>query len=256
PTTPPAPTTPSPPTAHLHRNFPFYLALLSLLVTVAVHVCLFSAHGGSAASQRFSYLESAAALLLSASFLLLPLSTDVVFLLAALAFALLSAASAYSQPELQSNCDAISAASAAAALVVAVAPKLFVVELALAASVALQGLWSFQTGLSLCVEAFIPEGCHRLLGLRGISSTRCDIESSRLRAAAILDLFFTLHATLIAIVTSIVYATVTRAYGGNGLVRRHNGGSYDALPTSLSAGRLSDMDHIHMKALSKSSTQA
>ncbi|RRT46486.1 hypothetical protein B296_00047105, partial [Ensete ventricosum] len=251
---------PSPPTAHLHRNFPLYLAVLSLLVTVAVHVCLFSAHGGSAASQRFSYLESAAALLLSASFLLLPLSTDVVFLLAALAFALLSATSAYSQPELQSNCDAISsfisAASAAAALVVAVAPKHFVVELALAASVALQGLWSFQTGLSLYVEAFIPEGCHRLLGLRGISSTRCDIESSRLRAAAILDLFFTLHATFIAIVTSIVYATVTRAYGGNGLVRRHNGGSYDALPTSLSAGRLSDMDHIHMKALSKSSTQA
>ncbi|CAL9173139.1 unnamed protein product [Musa hybrid cultivar] len=138
----------------------------------------------------------------------------------------------------ESNCDAISslisAASAAAALVVAVAPRFFVVELALAASVALQGLWSFQTGLSLYVEAFIPEGCHRLLGLRNLSSTRCDIESSRLRAAALLDLFFTLHATLIAIVTSIVYTTMTRAYGGNGLVRRHNGGSYDALLTSLS----------------------
>ncbi|CAL9762309.1 unnamed protein product [Musa acuminata subsp. burmannicoides] len=253
---------------HLLRHLPLYLALLCLLVAVAVHAFFSSPDGARAAAQRFSYLESAAALflfvLLAASILILPLPADVVFLLAALAFALLSAASAhsaaaYQQSELQSKCDSISslvfAASATSALVVAIAPRLFVAELALAASIALQGLWSFQTGISLYVDAFIPEGCHQILGVRDIS-TNCDLDSSLHRAAALLDLAFALHATLIAITTSIVCATSTRAYSSSGLVRRHDGDSYEALPASLSTGTLSDMDHIQMKAFSKSSTQA
>ncbi|MQM10982.1 hypothetical protein Taro_043883 [Colocasia esculenta] len=43
------------------------------------------------------------------------------------------------------------------------AMPLFVTELALAGSVPLLGLWSLQTGLSLYAEAFIPDGCQRLL---------------------------------------------------------------------------------------------
>ncbi|KAG6473776.1 uncharacterized protein LOC122027888 [Zingiber officinale] len=253
---------------HLLRHLPIYLSFFSLFVAVVANVLL-SAGDARADAQRFSFLESASALLfflLSLSLtLLLPLPTDIIFLLAALAFALLSAASAHSsavgqQSELQSKCDALSSlifsVSAAAALALAVAPRLFIAELVLSASIALQGLWSLQAGFSLYVEAFIPEGCHRLLGVRYIS-TSCDLEDSRIRAFAILDLAFTVHAILIAVVTFVVYVSLNPApVVVGGLVRRHNGGSYEALTTLSSTGALSDMDHMQMKVLSKSSTQA
>ncbi|XP_028125169.1 uncharacterized protein LOC114322107 [Camellia sinensis] len=74
-------------------------------------------------------------------------------------------------------------------------PRLFVADLALGASLCLQGLWVLQTGLSLSVAAFIPEGCHKLLDVvRGVDgSTKCDLDDSKLRAVAILDLMFVLH---------------------------------------------------------------
>ncbi|KAK1320017.1 hypothetical protein QJS10_CPB04g00059 [Acorus calamus] len=96
----------------------------------------------------------------------------------------------FEENQIKSKCDSISAsislASAAASLALAFQPRLFVADVALAASVCLQGLWSLQTGLSLYVEGFIPEGCHRLLDVPGgiAGSTRCELDESRLRAAA------------------------------------------------------------------------
>ena len=59
----------------------------------------------------------------------------------------------------------------------------------LGAAFYLQGLWILQTGMSLHVEAVIPEGCHGLLdvvsGVEG--STKCELKDLRLRALAILD---------------------------------------------------------------------
>ncbi|WOL12880.1 hypothetical protein Cni_G21648 [Canna indica] len=253
---------------HLLHHLPLYLALLSLLATIAAHVLLSTGEARPPAL-RLAFLESAAALLffalLSVSIFLLPLPSDVLFLLAALSFALLSASSAhsaaaYQQSELQSKCDAtsslVSAASGAAAFVLAISPRLFIAELALASSIALQGLWSLQSGVSLYVDAFIPEGCHRLLGLRNNSPTSCDLEDSRLRAFALLDLAFTIHSIFISVVAAIVYASITTVHTVGGLVRRHNGGSYEILPRSSSTSALSDMDHIQMKTLSKSTTQA
>ncbi|XP_028127370.1 calcium-binding protein LPS1-alpha-like [Camellia sinensis] len=74
-------------------------------------------------------------------------------------------------------------------------PRLFVADLALGVSLCLQGLWVLQTGLSLSVAVFIPEGCHKLLDVvRGVDvSTKCDLDDSKLRAVAILDLMFVLH---------------------------------------------------------------
>ncbi|XP_020581425.1 uncharacterized protein LOC110025337 [Phalaenopsis equestris] len=244
---------------HIFRHLPLYLAFLSLLVSIAHHAFL-----STVAANRFSSLQTAASLLLFlfiAISLFLPLSLppDLIFLLSAVAFALLSSiSSAYQPSDLQSKCDSISsvisAASAAFSLALAVCPRLFLAELALAVSVSLQGLWSLQTLLSLYVGGFIPEGCHRLLEVTD-ESIRCELEDSRNRAAALLDLAFVLHTTLISVIAVIFYAVLTRGSGG-GLPRRYNGGTYEALPTTTSSGGLNDFDHIQMKAITKNSTQA
>ena len=74
-------------------------------------------------------------------------------------------------------------------------------DVGLGASMSLQGLWVLQTGLSLYVEVFIPEGCHKLLdvvsGVEG--STKCDKDESRFRAVAILDLVFLIGARYVRV---------------------------------------------------------
>ncbi|XP_008797089.1 uncharacterized protein LOC103712363 [Phoenix dactylifera] len=258
---------------HLLRHLPLYLAAISLLIAIAHYAFLSpAAADGRSPVHRLAALQSAAALLLflllAAATLLLPhpLTPDLLFLLASLAFALLSAASAhsaaaYQTSDLQAKCDSlsatVSAASAAACLALALHPRFFTAELALAGAIVLQGLWSLQSGLSLYVDAFIPDGCHCLLDVPAGSATRCDVEDSRLRAAAILDLAFVLHAALVAAVAVLVYAVVSRAsVAVGGLGRRFNGGSYEALPTSSSTGAVGDLDHVQMKQLAKNSTQA
>ncbi|KAJ6870955.1 hypothetical protein NC652_036580 [Populus alba x Populus x berolinensis] len=76
--------------------------------------------------------------------------------------------------------------------------------------------WMLQTELSLYVDAFILDGCHKLLdvvsGVEG--STKCELEDSRWRAVAILGSGF---------------CGSCHSYG----VRRL-GGSYEALPTAAS----------------------
>ncbi|PKA47576.1 hypothetical protein AXF42_Ash014772 [Apostasia shenzhenica] len=244
---------------HFLSHLPLYLAILSVILSIIHHAFL-----SSAAPNRFASLQTAAALLLflllAVSLLLpLPLPPDLIFLLASLSFAILySVSSAYQTSDLQSKCESlsstVSATSAAFALALALHPRLFLADLALAASVSLQGLWALQTGLSLYVEGFIPEGCHRLLDVSD-GSTRCELEESRIRAAALLDLAFVLHAAFVAVVAVAVYAAVAWT-SGSGLPRRHNGGSYDALPTCSSSGGLCDLDHVQMKAIAKNSLQA
>lgn len=95
-----------------------------------------------------------------------------------------------------------------------------------------------QTGLSLYVDAFIPDGCHKLLdvvtGVEG--STKCDLEDSKLRAVAILDLAFVVHVMFVLIIVIVSYAVVAKSVG----IRRF--GSYEALPNA-------DSSHIQMKAM-------
>lgn len=121
--------------------------------------------------------------------------------------------------------------------------KLFVADLGLGASVLLQGLWALQTGLSLDVEAFIPQGCNKMLdvvsGVEG--STKCDLEESRLRAVAILDLAFVVHVMFVLLIVFAVYAIIAKTVG----IRRL--GSYEALPTLASASV--EPNHIQMKSL-------
>ncbi|KAG6787325.1 hypothetical protein POTOM_008964 [Populus tomentosa] len=123
---------------------------------------------------------------------------------------------------------------------------MFVADVGLGGAVCLQGLWMLQTGLSLYVDAFIPDGCHKLLdvvsGVEG--STKCELEDSRLRAVAILDLVFVVHVMFVVLIVMVTYGVIAKSYG----VRRL-GGSYEALPTAASSVADSSSNHFQMKAL-------
>ncbi|KAM7275347.1 hypothetical protein ACFE04_017213 [Oxalis oulophora] len=180
-----------------------------------------------------------------------PLPSDLFFALGAAAFFLqysvATSAATVQTSDLQAKCDSmfakISLLSSTLCLVLALKPNLFIFDVGLGASLCLQGLWELQTGLSLYVDAFIPEGCHKLLdvtsGVEG--STKCDLDESKLRAVAILDLVFLFHVMFVLLLVMITYVIVGKCVG----IRRI--GSYEALPTtSINAA---DSSHIQMKSL-------
>lgn len=249
---------------HRFKHLQLYLAILCLLIAF-VHQVLISSDSdpllkGHTPVHRFTSLQSAAVLflflLLSLSLLLsdsdvLPLPSDLFFAIAAalffLQYSVSSSAASVQTSDLQAKCDSVSAGISSLAallcLILACQPRLFVADAGLGAAFCLQGLWVLQTGLSLYVDAFIPEGCHRLLDVvSGVeSSTKCELEESRLRAVAILDLVFVVHVMFVVLIVMVTYAAVAKTLG----IRR-SVGSYQALPTAASAA---DNNHIQMKAL-------
>ncbi|KAL5979814.1 hypothetical protein ACLOJK_038925 [Asimina triloba] len=254
--------------SHFIKHLPLYLLLLSLSLAVLQQSILSTLSDPLYRIHRISSLQSLASLLfflLLALSLLLPnfpllhiprLPPDLFFALASAAFAIHSsvarastAAFAAQSFHLQSKCDAVSfkISAAASALCAALAfdLRLFVAELALAASFCLQGLWVLQTGLSLYADGFIPEGCHRLLDVvRGVEgSTECDLEDSQVRAVAILDLVFIFYLVFVAVIVLVVYASVVRASGMQRV------GSYEALPTVAAAPGVVNSNHVQMKAM-------
>ncbi|XP_059643434.1 uncharacterized protein LOC132285285 [Cornus florida] len=245
------------------KHLLLYLMILCLLIAF-VHQTLISSVSdpllkGRTPVHRFTSLQAAAvlflfillslALLLSETTSLLPFPPDLFFALAAalffLQYSVSSAAASFQISDLQAKCDSvsarISALSAVLCLVLACNPRLFVADVGLGASLCLQGLWVLQTGFSLYVDAFIPEGCHKLLdvvtGVEG--STKCDLEDSRLRAVAVLDLLFVVHVMFVVIIVMVSYAAIVKTVG----IRRF--GSYEALPTVATA----DSNHVQMKAM-------
>lgn len=247
------------------KHLPLYLIIFSLLISIVHQALLSSASDplvkGRTPVHRLSSLQSLASLLLflllSLTFLihhttsLLPLPHDLSFALLSVSFFIRSfvssSISSLQTSNLQAKCDSISslisAASAALSLALAFNPRLFVADAALAGSLCLQGLWVLQTGLSLYVEAFIPDGCHQLLdvvsGVEG--STMCDLEDSRVRAGALLDLMFVFHVMFVVVVVVVVYAAVATAVGA-----RRLSSAYEPLPTS---GGAVDSNHVQMKAM-------
>ncbi|KAK1369808.1 Plant viral-response family protein [Heracleum sosnowskyi] len=222
---------------------------------------------GSTPVHKFISLQYAAVILLfivlcvsllvSESTQLLPFSNDLFFGVASgiffLEYYVSFSAAEFQISDLQAHCDSvsgrISALSSLLCFLLACFPKLFVADVALSASLILQGFWAMQTGLTLYVDAFVPEGCHKLLdvvsGVEG--STRCDLDDSKFRAVAILDLMFLVHVFFVMLIVLIVYALVTKTVG----VRSSRFGSYEALPTVVSASTstITDSNHIQMKAL-------
>ncbi|KAF8400103.1 hypothetical protein HHK36_015978 [Tetracentron sinense] len=245
-----------------------YLLILFLILAIAQQTLTSSDSDpllkGRSPVHRFSSLQYAAVLLLflilaisillseTTSLLHFPFPPDLFFAIASavffLQFSISSASASVQISDLQAKCDSvsarISALSSLLCLILACHPKLFVADVGLGASLCLQGLWVLQTGLSLYVEAFIPEGCHRLLdvvnGVEG--STKCDLEDSKLRAVAILDLVFVVHVIFLLLILIITYAVVAKTVGPG--MRRL--GSYEALPTLSTTA---DSNHFQMKAL-------
>ncbi|RWR80110.1 hypothetical protein CKAN_00872800 [Cinnamomum micranthum f. kanehirae] len=258
------------PPSRLKQHLPLYLIIFSLTISIIHEAFLSSASDplvkGRTPVHRLSSLQSLASLLLflllSLSLLLhhttslLPLPHDLSFALLSASFFLRSfvsaSASSLQTSNLQAKCDSISArisaASAALSLALSFNPRLFVADAALSASLCLQGLWVLQTGLSLYVEGFIPDGCHQLLDVvRGVEgSTMCELEESKVRAGALLDLMFVFHVMFVVVVVVVVYAVVARVVGARKL-----GGAYEPLPTSVGAV---DVNHVQMKAMTN--TQA
>ncbi|CAN4124894.1 unnamed protein product [Withania somnifera] len=242
------------------RRLPLYLLLLCLLISL-IHQILVSLDSdpllkGHTPVHRFTSFQSSAVifaflilgvfLLISESTSLLPATSDLFLALAGALFFLqysVSESSASVQTsDLQAKCDSVSARISALSgllcVLLAFQPKVFLADVGLAATICLQGLWVLQTGLSLYVDAFIPDGCHKLLdvvtGVEG--STKCDLEDSKLRAVAVLDLAFVVHVMFVLIIVIVSYAIVAKSVG----IRRF--GSYEALPNA-------DSSHIQMKAM-------
>ncbi|KAL0461801.1 UNVERIFIED_CONTAM: hypothetical protein Slati_0067700 [Sesamum latifolium] len=259
---------PIPPTAHHHHHHRFlkhlqlYLIILCLFIALLHHLIVSSYADPllkgrtpvhlftslQAAAILFSFLLLSLALLLSDATTLLPLPHDLFFALASTLlpqYSLSSSSAGVQTSDLQAKCDSISARisalSSALCLALACQPRLFVADVALGASFCLQGLWALQTGLSLYVDAFIPEGCHKLLdvvsGVEG--STKCDLEDSKLRAVAILDLVFVLHVLFVLLIFFVVYSAIAKTLGS-----RSRYGSYEALPNTAV-----DSSHIQLKAM-------
>ncbi|GLJ46164.1 hypothetical protein SUGI_0972470 [Cryptomeria japonica] len=113
-------------------------------------------------------------------------------------------------------------------ILLAFQPKLFVAELGLNSGLVLQGLWFFQSGLSVYVRGFIPEGCERLLDVpRGVEgSMKCELEDYKLRALALFDFLFILYVIAVVVIDLTVCGFVGRVLG----VRKHGG--YEPLDTN------------------------
>nr|CAB3489932.1 unnamed protein product [Digitaria exilis] len=187
-------------------------------------------------------LLARAAGLLAASF---PASDLQQHALAVARILLLAAAAA----SLASSLSAASAQRGSAA-----AGAHFVAEVGLACAGAVGGLWAAQSGLILYVDACVPAGCHRLLDAGGgaAPATRCEVEEARLRGVAIMDLALSVHCVVVAAVAVGVLLAVARWFGvdiSSGVGRRHNGSSYDALPTVPSAGSTAEMEHLQGKGI-------
>lgn len=248
-------------TNHHLRHLPLYLTILFLLIAI-IHQLILSLYPdpllkGHTPVHRLTSLHSATILLLFLLLSLLPLLLDssnpLLFALASAVF-LLHASAASSSSSLQTSaleahCLLISSRLSALAsflcLLLAALPRLFPADAALSAAVLLRALWTLQTGLSLHADAFIPDGCHRLLdvvnGVEG--STQCDLDESKLRAVALLDLAFLLHVVFVVVIVFVTYALVARSVG----VRRL--GSYEALPTNSNPADANHHSVVQMKAL-------
>ncbi|KAK7396011.1 hypothetical protein VNO78_16692 [Psophocarpus tetragonolobus] len=235
------------------RRLQLYLIIVSLLFAMAHHLLLSAdsdplVRGATpvhlltslqSAATLFLFLLLALSLLLSdASPALLPLPHDLAFALASALFllhaSLSSARSALQTSAIEAKCLSVSASlshlSALLSLLLAALPRLFPADAALSASFLLRGLWELQSGLSLYADPFIPDGCHRLLDVKsGIEgSTQCDLDESKLRAVAILDLAFLIHTIFVLLILLLTYALIARTAPARRL------GSYDPLPTASS----------------------
>uniref|UniRef100_A0A0C9RXV5 TSA: Wollemia nobilis Ref_Wollemi_Transcript_5071_1289 transcribed RNA sequence n=1 Tax=Wollemia nobilis TaxID=56998 RepID=A0A0C9RXV5_9CONI len=185
------------------------------------------------------FLVSVLAILASENIASLVLPPGFPFLAAALGFGLQSAvlnSGAALTSGIEGKCESLLGKVAGVCCLCAVLlvfqPRLLAADLGLSSAVLLQGLWFLQSGLSLHVRGFMPAGCDRLLDVSGEveGSTQCDLDESRLRALALLDLLFIVHVIVVILVDVTVCGLVARVSG----VRKQGTGDYEPLSNNIS----------------------
>ncbi|KAJ7551866.1 hypothetical protein O6H91_06G033000 [Diphasiastrum complanatum] len=193
----------------------------------------------------FIFWLFAAIVLIGDTTSLLPLPAEAYFLLSGVVFAMEWIVMVNEGQGLEGKCNSllagIAAVCAGTATLLSFHPKAFLADLLLCGAVFLQGLWMIQSGLSLYIEIFIPDGCHRLLDLPGgiDGSTRCDLEEAKTRALSLMDLAFIFHVTIAVVFSLAIFGLVARFQG-----YRRTGG-YE--PLSLD----SDLNHVQLMPMPK-----
>lgn len=233
------------------KHLELYLQLVGILLAISYNLAISSDFNplikGTTPVHRLLSLQSVAVLCVFLIVVLavfasesnggcrLPIPGEALILMAASGFGLQWAmlrAGASLTSDIEGKCESLLGATAAlccaSAIVLALRPKAFVADVALSSALCLQGLWFLQTGLSLHVESFVPQGCHRLLDVPGQAegSTQCDLDEYKLRALVLLDLLFVVHVIIVVAIVLTVCSLVGRVLG----VRRH--GSYEPLDNS------------------------
>ncbi|XP_024372440.1 uncharacterized protein [Physcomitrium patens] len=152
----------------------------------------------------------------------LPLPSDASFLFASIAFGLEWISVTHQAARnigLESQCNLLLAyvagLCAVCSALLALRSKLFLVDVVLSMGIILHGTWMFQMGLFLYVENYIPQGCHYRLDLpTGIDgSTVCDLEVTRIRAVALMNLAFNFHVIMVVFFAVCVFALVAKVHG-------------------------------------------
>jgi hypothetical protein len=233
------------------KHLELYLQLVGILLAIAYNLSISSDFNplikGTTPVHHLLSLQSAAVLCVFLIVVLavlasesnggcrLPIPGEALFLMAASAFGIQWAmlrAGASLTSDIEGKCESLLGVTAAlccaSAIVLSLRPKAFVADVALSSALCLQGLWFLQSGLSLHVESFVPQGCHRLLDVPGHAegSTQCDLDDYKLRAFVLLDLLFVVHVIIVVIIVLTVCGLVSRVLG----VRRHGG--YEPLDNS------------------------
>lgn len=86
------------------------------------------------------------------------------------------------------------------------------------------------------------------MDVKGGGPTRCDLDESKVRAMAIMDLVLVVDTVVVTIIFVAIYVTTRRF-----CTKRGGVGPYEPLPTSTG---IEIVDHVQMKPIGKNSMQA
>ncbi|XVE65778.1 hypothetical protein DITRI_Ditri08aG0026800 [Diplodiscus trichospermus] len=100
---------------------------------------------------------------------------------------------------------------AGSCLVLSVKPTAFFADFMLSTGLVFKGTWLLQAGLSLYTDAFLFEGCKKMVVLPGNPNAdfHCELQDDSIRAVALVNLLFAVHAIAIVIASFVVFGLLS-----------------------------------------------
>ncbi|EOY06158.1 Family of Uncharacterized protein function, putative [Theobroma cacao] len=100
---------------------------------------------------------------------------------------------------------------AGSCLVLSVKPTAFFAEFLLSTGLVFKGTWLLQAGLCLYTDAFVLKGCNKMVLLPGGSNAdvHCELEEDGMRAVALVNLLFVVHAIGVVIAGFVVFGLLS-----------------------------------------------